>query len=157
MHAPDPPASAGDLQARASGGRFAKGQSANPAGRAKGLRNRATRAAEDLLEGEAAAITRKAVELAKAGDTTAIRLCLERIMPVRRDRATPFEMPELKTAADAVQASAALLEAVAAGELTTSQAAELGKLVESYVKAIEVSELEARIEALEAQDQRQPQ
>ncbi len=89
------------------------------------------------------------MELAKAGDTTAIRLCLERIMPVRRDRATPFEMPELKTAADAVQASAALLEAVAAGELTTSQAAELGRLVESYVRAIETAELEARIEALE--------
>ena len=133
--------------ARGPGRRFAKGESGNPAGRPKGARNRATRAAEDLLEGEA--VTRKAVELAKAGDTTAIRLCLERIMPVRRDRATPFEMPELKTAADAVQASAALLEAVAAGELTTSQAAELGRLVESYVRAIETAELEARIEALE--------
>src|SRR5918911_1256239 len=157
MHAPDPPASAGDLQARGPGGRFAKGRSGNPAGRAKGQRNRATRAAEDLLEGEAEAVTRKAVELAKSGDTTAIRLCLERIMPVRRERPTPFVLPELRTAADAVQASAALLEAVAAGELTTSQAAELGKLVESYVKAIEVSELEARIEALETQDPRHPQ
>lgn len=135
--------------ARGPGRRFAKGESGNPAGRPKGARNRATRAAEDLLEGEAEAVTRKAVELAKAGDTTAIRLCLERIMPVRRDRATPFEMPELKTAADAVQASAALLAAVAAGELTTSQAAELGRLVESYVRAIETAELEARIEALE--------
>ena len=143
------PTSAGDLQARAPGGRFAKGRSGNPAGRTKGLRNRATRAAEDLLEGEAEAITRRVIELALEGDTTALRLAFERILPVRRERMSPFEMPELKTAGDAVRASAALLGAVAAGELTTSQAAELGRLVESYVRAIETAELEARIEALE--------
>ena len=63
---------------------FRKGRSGNPAGRPPGSRNRATIAAEALLEGEAQALTRKAIELALAGDTTALRLCLERIVPQRK-------------------------------------------------------------------------
>ena len=109
------------------------GTSGNPAGRPKGARNRTTVAVEEILDGEADALARKAIELALAGDTVALRLCLERIAPAKRERPTPFALPKLETAADAVQASAALVEAVAAGELTTAQAAELGKLVESFV------------------------
>src|SRR3954469_24641742 len=69
---------------------FKKGQSGNPAGKPKGARHRTTMAVDALLEGEAETITRKAVELAKAGDTTAIRLCLDRLAPPRRDRPVPF-------------------------------------------------------------------
>ena len=50
------------------GGRFQKGRSGNPAGKPKGARHRATLAAEALLDGEAEALTRKAIELALAGD-----------------------------------------------------------------------------------------
>ena len=66
---------------------FQKGQSGNPKGRPKGARNKATLAMETLLNGEAATLTRKTVEMALAGDTTALRLCLDRIMPPRKDRA----------------------------------------------------------------------
>jgi Family of unknown function (DUF5681) len=59
---------------------FKPGQSGNPAGKPKGARNRSTIAAETLLEGEAKALTRKAIELGLAGDTTALRLCLEGIV-----------------------------------------------------------------------------
>ena len=65
---------------------FKPRQSGNSYGRPRGARNKATIAAEALLDGEAEAITRKAIELAKTGDITAIRLCLERIIPARRDR-----------------------------------------------------------------------
>ena len=124
--------------------------SGNPAGRPKGSRNRTTVAVEEILDGEAEAITRKAIEMAKAGDTVALRLCLERIAPPRKERAVRFDLPPIETAADAVRASAALVAAVAAGELTTSQAAELGKLVESFVKAIEATDIVERLERLEA-------
>src|SRR5215210_1529888 len=83
--------------------RFKPGQSGNPAGKAKGTRHRATHAAEALLDGEAEALTRKAVEMALAGD-----LCLDRILPPGRDRRVPFALPTLETAADAVQATAGL-------------------------------------------------
>ena len=73
--------------------------SGNPAGRLRGTKNRATKAAEELLEGEAEALTRKAVELALAGDTVALRLCLERLLPPRKSRrvtltglSSPFDL-----------------------------------------------------------------
>lgn len=48
--------------------RFKLGQTGNPAGKPKGTRHKATLAAEVLLNGEAEALTRKAIELAKAGE-----------------------------------------------------------------------------------------
>ena len=60
---------------------FQKGRSGNPAGRRPGTRNRATQAVEVLLEGEAEALTRRAIELAFEGDATVLKLCLERIVP----------------------------------------------------------------------------
>jgi hypothetical protein len=69
-------------------GRFVKGQSGNPRGRPKGARNTTTVALETLLDGQAQALTQKAIDLALAGDITALRLCLDRILPVRKDR--PF-------------------------------------------------------------------
>ena len=71
---------------------FPKGTSGNPAGKPCGARHRTTRAAELLLDGEARALTRKCIELAKEGDRSALRLCLERIIPPRRDR-PPFLPP----------------------------------------------------------------
>ena len=106
-------------------------------------------AAEALLDGEVDALTRKAIELAAAGDTTALRLCMERILPARKDRPVSFQMPAIETAADAGKASSALLQAVADGDLTPSEASELGKLIESYVRALEATEFEARLSKLE--------
>lgn len=129
--------------------RFAPGQSGNPAGKPKGTRHRATLAVEALLEGEADKLTRKAVDLALAGDTTALRLCLERIAPPRKDRAVAFALPDLVNAEDAVRAMAALVGAVAAGELTPSEASELSRLVEVFTKAADTHELQQRLTTLE--------
>jgi hypothetical protein len=71
------------MDTRQHDGRFPKGVSGNPTGRPKGTRNRATRLAESLLDGEARALARKAVELALGGDVTALKLCLERLIPRR--------------------------------------------------------------------------
>src|SRR5260370_6780136 len=62
---------------------FVKGQSGCPAGKPKGARHRSTLAAEALLDGEAEQLMRKTVELALGGDTIALRLCLDRIIPPR--------------------------------------------------------------------------
>ena len=129
--------------------RFKPGQSGNPAGKAKGTRHRTTLAMDALLEGEAEALTRKAVAMALGGDTVALRLCLDRLAPPRKDRPVAFALPAIESTADVVKASAALLQAVASGELTPSEAAELGKLVEAHVRAIEATELQARLERLE--------
>ncbi len=56
--------------------------------------------AEQLLDGEAKALTRKVVELALAGDTVALKLCLERILPIRRGRPVPFALPPIESVFD---------------------------------------------------------
>ena len=129
--------------------RFKPGQSGNPAGKAKGTRNRATLALEALLDGQAEALTQKAIDLALMGDMAALRLCMDRIMPARKDRPVSFEMAPIKSAEDARTAAASLLVAVAVGNLTPSEAGEIGKLIDGYVKSIEVTEVLARLDKLE--------
>jgi hypothetical protein len=134
---------------REQAGRFEKGRSGNPAGKPRGARHRATLAAEALLDGEAEALTRKAIEKAKEGDSVALRLCLERILPARRDRAVSLELPKIETASDVLKAISAILAALAAGELTPTEAGDVVKIVEAFSKAVAVSDLEGRIAALE--------
>ena len=127
---------------------FQPGQSGNPAGKLKGTRNKTTLAVEALLDGEAETLT-KAIELAKAGDLAALRVCLDRIAPPRKDRPVLFELPPVSSAADAAKAAAALLEAVAVGDLTPAEASELGKLIEAYIKALEATDFAERLTKLE--------
>ena len=53
-----------------------------------------------LLDGEAEALTRKAVELALAGDPAALRLCLDRTVAPRRERSVELALPPIHSADD---------------------------------------------------------
>ena len=131
------------------GGRFVKGQSGNPSGRPKGARNTTTVALETLLDGQAHALTQKAIHLALTGDITALRLCLDRILPVRKDRPVIFDLPPVNSPQDAAKIASAVLTAVATGELTPADASEICKLIDTWVKAFETAELAERLERLE--------
>ena len=113
---------------------FTKGQSGNPAGKPKGVRNRSTLAAEALLDGEAEQLTRKAIELALAGDTIALKLCLERILPPRKDRTVMFSLPALENA-DRGASITAVLEAVSEGRITPCEAEIVVKLIDMRDRA----------------------
>ena len=126
--------------------RFEHGNS----GRPPGSRNRTTLALEALMDGEAEAITRKLIEAARDGDMVAIRIAMDRIMPPRKDRTVTFALPRLEGAADVVCANAALVEAVAAGDVTPSEAAELSKVLDGYTRAIEAADIQDRLAKLEA-------
>ena len=131
--------------------KFKKGRSGNPNGRPKGARNKTTLAVEAMLDGEHEAITRKAIEMAKGGDISAIRICLDRLAPARKDRHIEFALPKMQKASDAAEAAAAIVAAVSVGELTPSEAGELTKIVECYARTLQVSDFEARLERLESQ------
>jgi hypothetical protein len=140
-----------EAQAARNNARKTRGKPFQPgnSGRPKGTRNKATLALEALLDGEAEALTRKAVEMALSGDTAAMRLCMDRIMPPRKDRPVMFTLPKQETPGDAVKATAALAEAVAVGDITPMEAGELAKLVEGFTKAFELHEIEQRLAKLE--------
>jgi hypothetical protein len=130
---------------RTTDGRFTSG---NP-GRPRGAMNKTTLAVESLLAGQAERLTKKAIEKALEGDSVALRLCLDRICPPRRDRTVMFPLPEIKAAQDLSAAAVSLLQSVAAGEATPEEGAAVMKLIEGAGKAIERGELEARISRLE--------
>jgi len=135
---------------RVRGRPFVKGQSGNPAGRPRGSKNHRTLAARELLDGEAGALTRKAIEMAMAGDAGAMRLCLERILAPRRDPEVRFDLPPIRDAGDIAGAMAAVLRALAQGGITPAEAAEIGRLVETYMRAIECTDFERRLRMVEA-------
>ncbi|MCX7314015.1 MAG: DUF5681 domain-containing protein [Alphaproteobacteria bacterium] len=133
---------------------FEPGQSGNPKGRPKGSRNKTTLLAEALLDGDADAIMRKLVEMAKDGDPTALRLCLDRMLPARRDRPIAFDFDEIKCPADAVKASSAALAACADGSITPDEAIKVMGLITSHLAMLEGAELETELRALEQEVQK---
>ncbi len=105
-----------------------------------------------MLAGEGETLTRKAIDLALAGDPAAMRLCLERIVGPYRERAVEFTMPPIRNAADLAGAMAAVADAAAQGAVTPREAMQLGNIVEGYVRAVEAIEFERRLRALEPAD-----
>jgi hypothetical protein len=128
---------------------FEPGNSGNPHGRPKGSRNKTTIVIEALFDGEAAAITRKAIEKALEGNMAALRLCVERLLPARRDRPVIFELSKIATAADALEASSAVLVACSEGTLSPREASEVMALVATHTRTLELTEIEVRLAALE--------
>ena len=107
-----------------------------------------------MLDGEAETLTRKAIDLANAGDTTALRLCIERILPARKDRPVSITLPPITNPADAVTVLAAITSAVSDGEITPMEASELSKVVDSYTRAVETRDIVTRLDRLEAEKER---
>ena len=135
---------------RKQGGKFTPGKSGNPAGKPAGARHKVTQAIEALLEGQHAALTQTAIDKALQGDGVALRLCLDRLAPPRKDSPISFKLPAILTAADIVAASAALLAAVAGGEVTPDEAGRVMALISAHRAIVETADLVARLDALEA-------
>ena len=134
---------------RVRGRPFEKGRSGNPGGRRRGSRNKTTLATAALLAGESEALTRKAVEMALAGDPTAMRLCMERVLPPCRERTVKFRLPPIEgaltgetsglSAHDVSLAMNAVTAALAQGEITPGEAERIAGVVDTFVRAIEAT------------------
>jgi hypothetical protein len=101
------------------------------------------------LDGQAVVLAQKAVELALKGDVTALKICLERLVPPRKDAPVSITLPTVHTTADLPGASQAILQAVADGQLTPSEAQAIAGIVADHRKNLEIGDLEARVVALE--------
>ena len=130
---------------------FKRGQSGNPKGRPQGSRNRVTIAAQALLDGQAEKITQKAIDKALEGDGMALRLCLERLLPVRKDRPISLELKKLEKVEDASKALGTITKAVAQGEITPLEGQSMANIIEAHRRAIETMDLERRLTELEEQ------
>jgi hypothetical protein len=128
---------------------FPKGVSGNPAGRPLGSRHKVTLAVEALLDGQHEALTQKAIDLALAGDTVALRLCLDRIAPTRKGRPVALELPSVETAADVLKALGVVVAETASGTITPEEAVMIASVFETKRKAIETVDIERRLMVLE--------
>ena len=129
-------------------GKFRPG---NP-GRPKGARHKTTLAIEALLDGQAEKLTEKAIQMALAGDVTAMRLCLDRLAPPPKDRPIQIAMPRLAGLQDMTIATAAVVDAVTSGTITPSEGEAIAKLIETHRRAVELVDLETRLTRLEQRE-----
>jgi hypothetical protein len=113
---------------RLRGRPWLKGQSGNPAGRPSRARQAAV-VAEALIGRKTVPLTNKLIELALSGDRAALRLCLDRIVPARREPPIDLDLPWIKDRAELLDALRLIADATASGALTSSQSAALSRMV----------------------------
>ena len=134
------------------GTKWKKGQSGNPAGKKPGTRHKATRLAETLLDGEAEELVKKCVEMAINGDSTAMRICMDRLVPPRKSRPITINLPDVNTGEGVSEAQAVVVQKVAEGEVTPEEGQVLSSILEARRKSIETADHEARLNKLEGQE-----
>lgn len=120
-------------------------------GRKPGSRNRTTVIAAALAQGDEAALTQKAKEVALAGDVPMLKFFLGRMLP--RERLIKLDLPRMNFADDAVEVLDAIMLGIAEGKITPSEGAALATVVNSTARAIEIVDVVKRVDALEKQIQ----
>jgi len=132
---------------------FQPGHSGNPAGRAVGSRNSKTLAAEAALFDRAQELVEDLVTRAKNGEPAAMRLVMERVLPVGRGRPLPIALPAIRSTEDAHAAAAVIMAALKDGALSAGEAVDLLRVVEGLTRltgAIEFIKKVARREVARA-------
>ena len=127
-------------------GQFKPGQSGNPAGRKPG--SGAVGKLRAAITSDMPEIVARLTEQAKGGDTAAARLLLERVVaPLRpTEDAVSLTLPD----GPAAEQGAAIIRAIAAGDLAPGQGATLLQAVANLARVVDIAELQKRIEALES-------
>jgi hypothetical protein len=118
-------------------------------GRQAGSRNNATILLQQNLDEKGVAIMAKAQVMALQGDHVALRLCVDRLLPARKDSLVQFKLPAIRTAEDLGRALEAVLQGIAGGKLTPAEGECLSAVLERRRKSIETADIEARVRALE--------
>lgn len=135
----------GHKAGRDQSGRFTTG---NP-GKPKGARHKTTQAVEALLEGQAEAITQTAIKAALDGDMAALRICLERISPPKKDRPISANLPAIRNAQDLAGFFTSLTEALTNGEVTPAEARILSAVAVDASAALGLADFDKRLAELE--------
>ncbi|KFL18976.1 Uncharacterised protein [Ralstonia pickettii] len=126
--------------------KFKPGQSGNPAGKPKGAKDKRT-ALRELLLPHAADLVKKAVDMALAGDATALRICIDRLIPAAKAKDSPITLDGLSGSLG--EQGQTVVNALAGGQLTPDEANAVMSVLSAQARIIEVDELEKRLAALE--------
>ena len=130
---------------RDNNGRWVKGTKAPYNG---GSRWRKTKLAYAMFEEESEDIIRSVIERAKEGDSTAMKLVVDRIVPPLKSAPIKIELPPVTSSEEAKNAIATVLAAQCAGEITQDEAEGLLRTIDAFVRVCGLAELEAKVNAL---------
>jgi hypothetical protein len=119
------------------------------AGRPPGSKNKVTRMAEQLVEGQAEHLIGRALALAHDGDVSCLRMLLDRVWPLRKGQPISFEMPRIGDSTDLVAAVASVWNAIADGRITPDEANALSLLAERSMQIVQMHDVAKRLDELE--------
>jgi hypothetical protein len=105
-------------------------------GRPKGSLNKTSLLVRELLSEHAEEITEKVIASAKAGDSVAVRVVMDRICPVRPGAPVTWDMPSVKFSEDLPAAYSSVLHAIASGELTPAEGLQVLRALEISAKEL---------------------
>jgi len=117
-------------------------------GRPPGSRNEKTKLLESL-ESHGEAIIQQCKLLAMKGDRTALRLCVERLIPIAKTPGTHFRLPAIETAADLKNLLPSIVKQTSKGHLSAYEAEALARVVDTHLRTIAAGEFDERLRALE--------
>jgi hypothetical protein len=126
-------------------------------GRPKGSRNKRSALAQEILDQYSDSLIKKCIAQGLAGDTRALGLCMERILPALREPGVRLKLPKLNHLDDVNLAKQRVLQAIATGNITPVEGETIASILENYGKTIEGQEMEERISQLEKQLREQKQ
>jgi hypothetical protein len=103
----------------------------------------------ELLEAEGENLVRACIERGRAGDSAALRMALDRLIPTARENCIKVELPPVESVGDVPRAIARVVSSVAGGELAPSEGTALVGMLSAMRAAYEAIDLAARITAIE--------
>lgn len=120
-------------------------------GRPQGSRNKVSIAAMSLLKNEEQELSRTAIDLALNGNVQMLQFTLSRLLPPP-PKDTPVNLSDMPLCDD-VESTAALssfiLKKLSSGDLTPSQAHLISGVIEKHIRCMQLTDVEARLEAIE--------
>ncbi len=125
--------------------RFEKGQSGNPKGRPKGVPDKRSKYRAELQKHADELIT-SVVEQALTGDTAAMRICIDRIVPTLKATGSTIN---IRLSGDLSDKGSQVLAAMSEGKLSPEEGNSLLASLQAQARLIESDELVERVEKLE--------
>src|SRR4051812_9769226 len=108
--------------------------------------------AEMLFANDVHDICKAIIAQAKSGNVQAAKIILDRLLPPRKDSPIKNNLPEIKNSSDILRAIECVTQAVANGDISTSEDEALARILDIHTKALNLYALENRLVNLEKKE-----
>ncbi len=118
-------------------------------GRPPGSPNKLTNEARKILDDHKVPLIRTCIAAGLKGDMKAMMMCLDRLIPLRRQPTPNLNFPPTKTIADIALAYSALARKIARGKCPAAEAQVIADVLKAQLDLILLNSLEPRLRELE--------